>query len=173
MSEFIKKYDKIIEDIEKNIQNEEELSFVKEKINEISTMFMSMFDNMSKYSESKISALEENQNKLEQKLNKVQNIVEDMKSDIYDEYNEDEDYEFEIVCPYCNNVFISNVETDVNEEIECPECHNIIELDWNEEECCTGSCSSCPGCSGAEVEEDLDNNEEDFEFDKEDDDEDM
>lgn len=165
MSEFIKKYDKIIEDIERNIQNEEELNFVKEKINEISTMFMSMFDNMSKYSKSKINTLEKNQKNLEQKLNKIQNVVEDMKSDIYDEYNED-DYEFEIVCPYCNNVFTSNVETNVNQEIECPECHNVIELDWNEEESCTGSCSSCSGCSGVEV-------EEDFEFDKEDDDEDM
>lgn len=171
MSEFIKKYDKIIEEIEKNIQNEEELNFIKGKINEISTMFMSMFDNMSKYSESKINALEENQSKLEQKLNKVQNIVEDMKNDIYDDYNED-DYEFEIVCPYCNNVFTSNVETDVNQEIECPECHNTIELDWNEEECCTGSCLSCSGCLGVEEEDDLDE-EEDFELDKDDDDEDM
>ncbi len=171
MSEFIKKYDKIIEEIEKNIQNEEELNFIKGKINEISTMFMSMFDNMSKYSESKINALEENQSKLEQKLNKVQNIVEDMKNDIYDDYNED-DYEFEIVCPYCNNIFTSNVETDVNQEIECPECHNTIELDWNEEERCTGSCSSCSGCLGVEEEDDLDE-EEDFELDKDDDDEDM
>lgn len=165
MSEFIKKYDKIIEEIEKNIQNEEELDFVKEKINEISTMFISMFDNMSKYSESKINALEENQKSLEQKLNKIQNVVEDMKSDIYDEYNEDGDYEFEIVCPYCNNVFVSNVETNVNQEIECPECHNVIELDWNEEESCTGSCSSCSGCSCGE--EDL---EEDDEIELEDDD---
>lgn len=61
MSEFIKKYDKIIEEIENNIQNEEDLKFVKDKINEISTMFMSMFDNMSKYSESKINDLEESQ----------------------------------------------------------------------------------------------------------------
>lgn len=167
MSEFIKKYDKIIEEIEENIQNEEELNFIKGKINEISAMFMSMFDNMSKYSESKINALEENQSKLEQKLNKIQNIVEDMKNDIYDDYNED-DYEFEIVCPYCNNVFTSNVETDVNQEIECPECHNTIELDWNEEEGCTGSCLSCSGCLGIEEEDDLE--EEDFELDKDDED---
>ena len=40
MSEFIKKYDKIIEEIEKNIQDEEQFNFVKDKINEISTMFM-------------------------------------------------------------------------------------------------------------------------------------
>ena len=57
MSEFTKKYDKIIEEIENNIQNEKELNFDKEKINEISTMFMSMFDNMTKYSESKINQI--------------------------------------------------------------------------------------------------------------------
>lgn len=170
MSEFTKKYDKIIEEIENNIQNEKELNFVKEKINEISTMFMSMFDNMTKYSESKISVLEENQNKLEQKLNKVQNIVEDIKNDIYEDYNED-DYEFEIVCPYCNNIFTSNVETNVNQEIECPECNNTIELDWNEEECCTGSCLSCSGCSSIEG-EDIEY-KEDIELDEEYDDEDM
>ncbi len=168
MSEFIKKYDKIIEEIENNIQNEEDLKFVKDKINEISTMFMSMFDNMSKYSESKINDLEESQKNLEQKLNKIQDVVEDMKSDIYDEYNEDEDYEFEIVCPYCNNVFVSNVETNVNQEIECPECHNTIELDWNEEESCNGSCSSCAGCAYIESEDDLEDNDE-IELDDEDD----
>lgn len=164
MSEFDEKYNKIIEDVEKNIKDEKELEFVKDKINEMSTIFINMFDRMSKNSEKRIEDLEKNQKELEQKLNKVQNFVEDLKKDIYEEYNE-EDYEFEVICPYCNNLFTtSNIQTEENEEIECPECHNIIELDWNEEESCTGDCSSCQGCSGAE-----DDNEIELEEDDEDD----
>ena len=34
-------------------------------------------------------------------------------------------------------------------EIICTECNNVIELYWNddEEEGCSGHCSSCHGCS--------------------------
>lgn len=45
---------------------------------------------------------------------------------------------------------------DEKNEIKCPECNNIIELDWNDEEedCCSGHCSSCHGCGSEEENDD-------------------
>lgn len=103
-----------------------------------------------------IKKLEEKIKTLEEKYVKLEEIVENIKSDIYDEIEEDEDFEFEIVCPYCNKVFTSNIQTGINEEIKCPECHNVIELDWNEEDSCNGHCCSCSGCSDEEENEDED-----------------
>lgn len=167
MSEFDEKYNKIIEDIGKNIKDEKELQFVKEKMNELSAIFINMFNQVNNSSEKRITDLEKNQKGLEEKINKVEKFIEDMKKDIYDEYDE-EDYEFEIICPYCNHIFTSEIKTEENEEIECPECHNIIELDWNLDDCESG-CSSCHGCSSCgshgiidEEDDDDDENDEDM-----------
>ena len=60
-----------------------------------------------------------------------------------DEYDTDDGYDFEIICPYCNTQFIADIESKT--EIKCPECQNVIELDWNNEESqgCSGHCSMC------------------------------
>lgn len=103
-----------------------------------------------------IKQLEEKIKILEEKFAKLEDIVENIKNDIYEEY--EEDFEFEIVCPYCNKVFNSNIQTGVNSEIKCPECNNIIELDWNDDDCCNGHCSTCSGCSD---DEETENDEDD------------
>ena len=85
MSEFDEKYNKIIEDISKNIKDEKELQFVKEKMNELSAIFINMFNQVNNSSEKRITDLEKNQKGLEEKINKVEKFIEDMKKDIYDE----------------------------------------------------------------------------------------
>ena len=82
--------------------------------------------------------------------------------------NEDEDYDFEIVCPYCNQEFVADIEDELKEEIECPECHNKIELDWDgeDDDCCSGGCCGCGhhdecGCEEDEEDSDTDNEEKD------------
>lgn len=160
MSELNEKFNKIIKDIEKNLNNKEDLEFVKNKINEISMNYIEVIEKICKNSEEKITILESNQKKLERKLNKMENLVENIKKDIYEEYAEDDDYDFEIICPYCNNTFISDVDIEENQEIKCPECNNVIELDFNDEDSCTGSCASCLGCSN--IEEDDETEDEDM-----------
>ena len=59
----------------------------------------------------------------------------------------DEDSDFSITCPYCNNEFIVECE-ELKDEIECPECNNIIELDWGDgcscgDDECGHDCSHC------------------------------
>ena len=82
MSEFDEKYNKIIEDISKNIKDEKELQFVKEKMNELSAIFINMFNQVNNSSEKRITDLEKNQKGLEEKINKVEKFIEDMKKDI-------------------------------------------------------------------------------------------
>ena len=64
--------------------------------------------------------------------------------------NNEEEYDFEIVCPYCENEFLIDL---TKNKIECLKCKNIIELEWTgnmeEDETssgCSGRCSRCKGC---------------------------
>ena len=120
---------------------------------------MDIIDRITSVNSDRMDELEKYQDQLEQKLDKVKETVDLIKKDIY----EDEDYDFEIVCPYCNHEFVANIEDELKEEIECPECHNVIELDWDgEDDCCSGGCASC-GHHHVECEDDdeEDKNDED------------
>jgi hypothetical protein len=148
MSELSKKYREIMDEINEKITDEKELNFVKNKISEISIIFIDIIDRMSEIVEEKVVDIEQGQKNIENKLAKVQKVVDVIEKDIYDD-----DFEIEIVCPYCNNEFMTEINEDEENEIECPECHNIIELDLNsniDEDNgmgCSGSCHSCGGCS--------------------------
>ncbi len=162
MSNLSKEYDRILSEIEQVISNEEEKKIVKEKVSEISMLFINTMDNMSNIIDNKLKEMEEKQNNLDNKLNKIQSTVNEIESDIYEE--ELGEYDFEIVCPYCNNEFVTDLSlmNEEKTEIKCPECNNIIELDWNDDEesdCCSGHCGSCHGCGDDECEEE---NEDDM-----------
>ena len=159
MSVLNDNYKRIISEIEGKISNPEELEFVKEKVSELSMVFMEVIDNLTNITDEKIKQIEQKQKEIENKITKVESTVNNIESDIY---TEEDNFDFEIVCPYCNYEFVAQI--DGKNEISCPECNNIIELDWNDEEddeCCSGHCSSCHGCS--------DDFDEDDEEDKEDD----
>ena len=91
--------------------------------------------------ENRIKELEEKQARIEEKLQRVEAVLNVIEKDIYEE----EGYDFEIVCPYCNHEFITEFD-ETKTEIKCPECKNMIELDWNDEEECEGDCCGCHGC---------------------------
>ena len=79
---------------------------------------------------------------LQEKVENLENEVNSMEKELYI----DEDSDFSITCPYCNNEFIVECE-ELKDEIECPECNNIIELDWGDDSCesdgCGHNCSHC------------------------------
>ena len=129
MAEFSEKYSKIIKDIEKSISDEKEREIVLKKVSELSFMYMDVIDRISNVNSERMDDIEKHQDKLDEKIGKVKDTVDLIKKDIY----EDEDYDFEIVCPYCNHEFVADIEDELKEEIECPECHNKIELDWDGE----------------------------------------
>lgn len=160
MSKFSEKYVKILNEIDEHISDEEEKKYVLKKVSELSCFYMDIIDRITGLNSKRMDDLEKYQDELEERLDKVSNTVNLIKKDIY----EDEDYDFEIVCPYCNHEFVADVEEELKEEIECPECHNIIELDWDgDDDGCSGYCSSCghhDKCN--DEEENEDDNEDDM-----------
>lgn len=154
MSELSNKYREIMDEIDKKITDEEQLNFVKSKVSEISIIFIDIIDRLSEVIDEKVIDIEKGQKSIEKKLAKVQNAIDVIEKDIYDD-----NMETEIVCPYCNNEFLAELIDEDESEIECPECHNIIELDMNgdiEDDFlgCSGNCHSCGGCG-------VENNEDD------------
>ena len=151
MSKLSEEYLKIIKDIEEHISDKEERNYVISKMSDISSLYMDIIDRITDVNSKRMENLEKH------------------KKDIY----EDDDYDFEIVCPYCNHEFVADVEDELKEEITCPECHNIIELDWDgddEEDGCSGCCSTCHGHDGCDEEDDHDNKGKNDEKKDEDDD---
>lgn len=98
--------------------------------------------------EDKIAKLEETQKINDAKIMRIEDILKEIEKDIYDE----DGYDFEIVCPYCNHEFVTEFD-DNKTEIKCPECKNIIELDWNEDDDCEADCSCCHGSCEEETDE--------------------
>ena len=85
----------------------------------------------------------------------MQQVIDNIEKDIYSE----DGFDFEIVCPYCENEFIIDVDENKT-EVKCPECQNIIELDWSgdvEDDGEQGTChgGSCQGCSGCSDDDDM------------------
>lgn len=156
MSELSKKYREIMDEIDEKITDEKQLNFIKNKISEISIIFIDIIDRMSEIVDEKVMDIEQGQKNIEKKLAKVQKVIDVIEKDIYDD-----DFEIEIVCPYCNNEFLTGINEDGENEIECPECHNIIELDLNSDIdedngiSCSGNCHSCGEC-GFEQDDDDD-----------------
>ena len=192
MSDLKSRYQQILKELQDNIKNEKERNFVITKFQELSIIFMDIIDRLTYVTDIRVKDIEEKQKEMENKIGTVQKIVDGIENDIYEE---EEPYEFEIVCPYCNHEFLADINSDMVAEIECPECHNVIELDWNSDESEEEYEHNCPNCNreciknqaltyDADSEEDLEEdkkhqninkekNDEDEENEPEDEDEDM
>jgi len=111
--------------LEKNIKNKEDLEYIKKRLSSFVDVIVEKVDDIANYRKEEIEQLEERQNEIEEKMSKMQGIIDNIEKDIYAE----EGFDFEIVCPYCESEFIIDVDENKT-EVECPECNNIIELDW-------------------------------------------
>lgn len=147
MSDIKGKYMRILEELEANIKNKDDLAIAKEKFMELTVVFMDIVDRLTFLTDERIKNIEEKQIEINNKINNVQSIVDGIEEDIYDDDDDEDGYEFEIVCPYCNYEFTTDIADEEKNEIKCPQCNNIIELDWNtdEEYACSGDCSHCHG----------------------------
>ena len=100
-----------------------------------------------------IKKIQENQIEMNNKIEKMQEIINHIENDIYSE----EGFDFEIVCPYCENEFVVDMDENMT-EVKCPECENIIELDWSgdmEDGGCQGHCHGCHGCEDTDEDDDM------------------
>ncbi len=149
-------YKSFLDDLEKNIKNKEDLEYIKERFTSFIDGFVKQMNDAMDYKEEKLEQLENTQKDLNERMAKMQQVIDNIEKDIYSE----EGFDFEIVCPYCNNEFILDIDENKT-EIQCPECNNTIELDWTgdiDEDACNGSCHSCHGCH-----EEYDEEEEEIE----------
>lgn len=145
MTGLKEEYTKFLADLEKNIKNEEDLNYIKQRFASFVDVIIDQMEKIITYKEVKMQQLEDTQKELQDKLSKMENIIDNIEKDIYAE----DGFDFEIVCPYCNYQF--ETEFDENQkEVKCPECNNVIELDWScDDDCedhCGDGCDSCGGC---------------------------
>lgn len=153
-------YKSFLDDIEKNIKNKEDLAYIKGRFTSFLDAMLDQMDYIMDYKKEEIEQLESTQKQIEEKMAKMQQVIDNIEKDIYSE----DGFDFEIVCPYCDYEFI--IDLDENKtEIECPECQNIIELDWTgdideenqnqgKQHGCNGSCHGCSGCEDEDDEDD-------------------
>ena len=143
MARLDDEYKKIITDIEHNIKDENELEYVKEQFDKMLVLFINQMDNYNKITEERINSIENKQSEIDYKIKDLTSMVDGIENELY---MDDEEDNFNIVCPYCNFEFTEEFD-ETKTEIQCPECKNIIELDWNDnDDGCSGHCSGCHGC---------------------------
>lgn len=147
MKNIKNEYKSFLDDIEKNIKNKEDLEYIKKRFTSFLDVILEQIDHIAEYKKEEIEKLEQAQKQIEERMEKMQSVLDNIERDIYAE----DGFDFEIVCPYCNYEFI--IDMDENKtEIECPECKNTIELDWtgdvyDEHHDCSGDCHGCHGCN--------------------------
>lgn len=142
MSNLNVKFKKILEDLEQNIQNKEDLEYIKVQIFNLYNLFFDEINKIEEKTTKRMETIAGTQAILQEKVETLENELNSMEKDLYI----DEDSDFSITCPYCNNEIIVECE-DLDNEIECPECNNIIELDWgddcDEHDGCGHNCQHC------------------------------
>ena len=140
-------YKSFLDDIEKNIKNKEDLDYIKKRFASFVDVMLDQIDYILDYKKEEVEELQKNQVKIQERMKKMQEVLDNIEKDIYDE-----GFDFEITCPYCNYEFFIDVDENKT-EIECPECKNMIELDWSgdiddnsDSDVCNGDCHGCSGC---------------------------
>ena len=158
MAKLREEYNNFLKDVEKNLKNKEDLEYVKVRFSMFVDKVIDEMDMLVDYKTQKMNEIEQKQKEIDDKMGKMQQIIDNIEKDIYS----DEGFDFEIICPYCDNQFVIDVDEDKT-EVECPVCNNIIELDWSgdveEDSDCHGSCSGCHGCDEESEEEQQENNQ--------------
>ena len=129
MSNLNVKFKKILEDLEQNIQNKEDLEYIKVQIFNLYNLFFDEINRIEDMTAARMETIAGTQAALQEKVENLENEMKSMEKELY---IDDEDSDFFITCPYCNNEFVVECE-ELKDEIECPECNNIIELDWGDE----------------------------------------
>lgn len=155
MSNLNVQFKKVLDDLEKNIQNKEDLEYIKVQIFNLYNMFFDEVNRMEEMSATRMETLAQSQAVLQERVEKLENQLKSMEKELYI----DEESDFAITCPYCNAEFVVDYD-ELKNEVQCPECNNIIELDWGDDceeqdGCCGHGCSHCGHDDEDDDEEDM------------------
>lgn len=136
-----------LNNIEERLKDNPDLEYVKSEFTNLFMLFFNEIDSLRELYEEKIESILDRQSSFDEKIRKIEEKTNELEEEMmYDEddemirkmlnsnYNEFEDYEdqeFEVRCPYCSEIFFVNLE-GVQEEVTCLYCNKAIELEWNE-----------------------------------------
>ncbi len=164
MSDLKKRFKEILDDLEKNIQNKEDLEYIKSQVYNIFLLFLDELDKLSEMNLDRINVMLEREKELGNKIAKMEKVINNIEKEVF----VPQECDFEIICPYCNTEFVEDLSNGTDKEVKCPECGNVIELDWHDDEdSCTHNCESgacsCDDCDECDecIEDDEENEEED------------
>ncbi len=149
MSNLNIKFKKILNDLEENIQNKDDLEYIKVQIFNLYNLFFDEINKIEESTSTKMETIAQRQAAMQERVENLENEIKSMEKELYI----DEDSDFIITCPYCNNEIVVECE-ELKDEITCPECNNIIELDWGDD--CEGHDGCGHDCSHCNNEEDED-----------------
>lgn len=154
MEELQKKIRTVLNEIEQQLKSQEDVEFAKTKVLELYEMFADELEKIQESCSNKIDIIAAKYSLLETKMEEVENAIDRIKEDIYIE--DKEEYDLDIVCPYCDAEFTIDTSDKLKNIVECPECKNVIELDWNDDEDCGHDCSGCHhDCDHEDEDEDM------------------
>ena len=131
MTDLKKRFNEILQNIEKSVSNKEDLDYIKTQVYNVSMLFLNELDKLAEINLVRLNTMINKEKELETKIENMEKVIANLEKEIY---SSDDDSDFEIRCPYCNSEFIEDFSNGLKHEVKCPECDNIIELDWNEEE---------------------------------------
>lgn len=147
MKNLKQEYNSFVKDLKKNVKDPKDLQYTLTRFSDFFDVMLDQIELITVHNEKKFQEVEEKQKQLEEKTSRIQSVIDNIERDIYEE----DGFDFEIICPYCNSEFVIDVDEE-RTEVKCPECQNIIELDWtgNLEEdnkfgCLGTDCSHCAG----------------------------
>ena len=159
MSDLQKKLNKVMSEIEKNLKNKEDLEYVKTQIYNIYTIFLDEFDKLESKCNEKMEDIAVRCKVLDDRMSEIEDSIQKIESDIY--IKENEEFDFDVICPYCDTEFSVDFSEGPKHNVICPECNNVIELDWNDEhEGCSHDCHGCGGECGHNHDEDEENEDD-------------
>lgn len=128
VDDLAKEMHEFIKDLKENIKDPIILDYLLKRTEKLFDVTFKQIEKIVDYKEEELAKIEKKQDIHSKRLHEMENKLKNMYNDIYEE-----ETDFEITCPYCNNKFDAEVDETIN-EINCPECNNIIELDWSESE---------------------------------------
>ena len=94
MSKFKNEYKSFLDDIEKNIKNPDDLNYIKERFAKFMDVVIEKMDQVLDFKNQELDHLLEMQKGLENRMDKMQRIIDNIEKDIYS----DEGFDFEIIC---------------------------------------------------------------------------
>jgi len=115
------KFKEVIRNLEGNIINPQDLTYVKSQITELAMEYLDELQKIESVYKQKISICE-------QRLDDLESAMQRLDNEIFQDEDDNADLE-PIKCPYCNSNFYIEFD-NTKKEINCPDCKNVIELDW-------------------------------------------